>query len=136
MRIFLLSVLLVSLIACSDSVESVNGLLLGDTVNIKLNETLYLDGENVSLKFDDVLQDSRCPLDVICIWEGNASVALILSENSNKHDIVLNTYRPFGRDTTINNYKITLVDVHPYPMSDNTIDKSKYSVDILLELLN
>lgn len=134
MRIFAVILFIISIMSCSNPVGPRHEFVLGDTVSIKMKETVYLQNSGISIKFDDVLEDSRCPIDVMCFWEGNASVSLIFLERFSRHDIILNTYSSFGKDTTINNYKITLIDVHPYPESFQQIDKSKYSVDILLEL--
>ncbi len=33
-------------------------------------------GENLRLRFDDVLEDSRCPKGVECFWTGQARIAI------------------------------------------------------------
>jgi hypothetical protein len=43
-------------------------------VRIPLGETAQLG--DVSVKFNEVLEDSRCPKDVTCIWAGRARVQL------------------------------------------------------------
>ncbi len=46
---------------------------------VSLGELLQLD--NVSIKFIEVLEDSRCPKEVTCIWMGRARVLVEISEN-------------------------------------------------------
>jgi hypothetical protein len=41
---------------------------------------VWLDGTNHALTFEAVPEDSRCPRDVTCIWEGNAHAAFTLRE--------------------------------------------------------
>ena len=35
-----------------------------------------IQGENLRLRFDDVLEDSRCPKGVECFWTGQARIAI------------------------------------------------------------
>lgn len=39
--------------------------------------------EGLKVAFDDVRSDSRCPMDAICVWAGDATVAVSLSQVSN-----------------------------------------------------
>ena len=46
------------------------------TVRIPLGEAVAVD--SVSVRFDAVTEDSRCPPDVNCVWAGRAHVRLII----------------------------------------------------------
>jgi hypothetical protein len=46
-------------------------------IKIALGETVVLEG--VSIEFVEVLEDSRCPTDVVCVWEGQARVKLVIT---------------------------------------------------------
>ena len=69
----LLSILIIS---CSDSInESQDGIIqLSDTTQIYFKQTLYNFKESLSIQFDNLVSDSRCPIDAICVWEGDAEV--------------------------------------------------------------
>ena len=41
---------------------------------IELGETATVEG--LAITFDAVVDDSRCPLDAVCVWEGQAVVTL------------------------------------------------------------
>ena len=47
---------------------------------LALGGGVWLEGTNFLLIFDAVSEDSRCPRDVSCIWEGNARVAFTVRE--------------------------------------------------------
>lgn len=49
---------------------------LGEKVTVPLGKTLILRGEDFSLTFRDVLEDSRCPQGVECFFEGRVLVLL------------------------------------------------------------
>ena len=74
--------------------------------------------ENLMLYFYDI-EDSRCPSDVTCVWEGRV-LAMIRVSNST-HDVggpqeigfVQKTFPP---------YLITLKDIQPYPVSTEKPD--------------
>ncbi|MFC2125333.1 hypothetical protein ACFLU5_11010 [Bacteroidota bacterium] len=98
-------------------------------VELNKNDVFYsLDG-SVSITFLGISQDSRCPLDVVCVWEGSVTAKLELHEDGNQiisADLTIpgnnnyfmykNTYfrlvkvdpYPIRADALINNYTITL----------------------------
>jgi len=93
-----------------------------------VNNKLYNSYENnLSFKIDSVLEDSRCPSGVMCIWEGNAKVRFDFSLNNKLTQFSLNTANSFRRDTTITGYKIQLIRVNPYPVYPGLIKQSDYT---------
>ena len=47
-------------------------------IRIPLGETVMIDSYRV--EFVAVLEDSRCPEDVVCVWAGQAKVKVLISE--------------------------------------------------------
>ena len=89
-------------------------------VTIQLNECEEIQfGSNVvSLCFDELLEDSRCPVNAMCIWEGVAKASFTFDDGQQTHRIRLATSEvpgPETPDTTINGYKIELLNIEPYP---------------------
>ena len=80
-------------------------------VEINLDNSLYVN--DIEISFLEV-DDSRCPSDVTCVWQGQV-LATIQMQNKT-HEIIEQFslgYTP-GHMTP---YKITLVDVIPHPKS-------------------
>jgi hypothetical protein len=50
---------------------------LNQEFEIKVGEKVLVEG--LRLSFEAVTEDSRCPVDVTCVWAGNAKVLLKLS---------------------------------------------------------
>lgn len=50
------------------------------TVTLAVGESVLVDSVDVELTFSSVTEDSRCPVDVTCVWAGRAVVALAISE--------------------------------------------------------
>jgi hypothetical protein len=55
---------------------------LGEEFRLALGESLPLENTPYSLVFSRVIEDSRCPSGVSCVWEGNARVQILLREYS------------------------------------------------------
>lgn len=101
----------------SDSAVSI------DPFMIKLHQTLSVDSLDVEfLEIDD----SRCPSDVTCIWEGRTSVTLRIYNQTQYHTIILTNETP---TLHVDSYEITLIDVLPYPVSTEDITE-EYVVTI------
>ncbi|MBN2263032.1 MAG: hypothetical protein JW735_08970, partial [Prolixibacteraceae bacterium] len=60
----------------------------------------YTDENRNSFSFDELMEDSRCPMNANCVWEGNAKIRLSLkSSDDQEHSIELNTNSNFTIDT-------------------------------------
>lgn len=112
---------------------------VNDTIVLGYKQT-YRDLENnYSLELDSILEDSRCPIGLLCYWEGNAAVRLNLIMERKKYSIILNTSRRFTTDTVIDNIKFKLVGLTPYPRwtaaneSKDVIDYKDYIAKIKTE---
>ena len=102
------------IISCKKSgeTENPNLLRLADCKNYTYN------GETVSLCFDSLLADSRCPDKAICIWEGAAIAKFTFTKNNTSFPVKLSTHAffpQFPTDTIIENYKIAFLNLYPYP---------------------
>jgi hypothetical protein len=69
--------------------------------------------------FDSLIQDSRCPIGAVCIWEGTAQIKISFREGTQIHPIKMELrkfpFPGFTNDTTINGYRIIFTDLKPYP---------------------
>lgn len=114
------------------SYELVFNLFLNDTLTIKTNECLVNTEEMISICMDSVTSDSRCPGGVICFWEGEASVRFHTFVDNEVMSFILSCHPFFRNDTLIDGYNFSLINVSPYPIFDNPIEKEDYSAQILV----
>jgi hypothetical protein len=96
-------------------------------VKIALGETVTF--KKASVKFLKVVEDSRCPSDVNCIWEGQAIVLVEVTEAGKETQKVELLY---GKRKNISlfsseGYSLEGMSLKPYP-SSTTIDKMDYSL--------
>lgn len=104
-----------------------------DTVEIFVNEAYCSKRGDYCLKFDTVYSDSRCPIDVNCVWEGNAELGFILYSSNADLQFTLNTSSQFTRDTSINSNMFKVINLLPYPVSTDTVNQPDYKVILVLD---
>ncbi len=105
---------------------------LNEEESFKVNNE-YMSTDN-SLKIEIInIQDSRCPSDVVCVWQGEARVEIKLKE-SQTYSTVLSTYD--NQIDTLGDYSIELIDVQPYPVSTEVIEMEDYHVKLKIKLIS
>lgn len=80
-------------------------------IKLHLGQTINVD--DLKFTFSNV-DDSRCPSGVTCVWAGQVT-ATIYIENQTHTKIV--NFMPSDSYIFFSPYKITLLDVSPYPIS-------------------
>jgi len=104
----------------------------GDTITIQYQETIYNEEENIGIKFISLIEDSRCPVDLVCYWEGNAKILFRITKNALGKNFALNTYKEFTTDTVLFGYSISLIKVMPLRHSDSLYSQGDYSADLAI----
>lgn len=99
-------------------------------VNIGVNQTKAIRGTQLSVKFVEMVEDSRCPRDVNCIWAGNAKIRVTVTKRgSAPQTIQLNTMQS-GEVLTAHGYRLRLVGLTPTPASNIRINRNGYIANI------
>ena len=92
-------------------------------------------GENLSLRFTDVLEDSRCPTQVDCFWTGQARIAVeVLPQGSAPTTTEFNTNPTPGQNlqtARVGEYTIELQSLDPYPQTPEPIALEEYRAALL-----
>lgn len=99
--------------------------------------------DNIQVKFLEVVEDSRCPKDVQCMWAGEVKVkvevtnynaskpqpeerVLVLSPTADFDDLFGNIFHADG-------FNITAVNVKPYPISTKKIKPKEYALQFYVQ---
>ena len=128
-KLFMLCVCLVTFIACAKTPQPED---FPQTVELQPRTSKKISND-LTIRFNSVLEDSRCPTGVQCAWEGNAEILLELSGGS-LETVHLNTGGMFPRTEIYNGYTITLQDLKPYPAEGMHIDESRYTAVLSIDL--
>ncbi|MEH2082096.1 MAG: hypothetical protein V7K89_19615 [Nostoc sp.] len=111
------------------------GTTLDTSFYLKYGKTAYLPTENIEIKFSKVIQDSRCPTNVTCIWQGQVIIGLDIIKNGKQVSTLTLTLIP-GRDPLpvqfLDKYSVKLIQVSPYPISGKTIAPQDYIIKIVV----
>jgi hypothetical protein len=103
---------------------------LGEEFDLRLNETAYIASTPLSVQAEAVREDSRCPIDVVCAWAGNARVSLTLREGTNAYGADVNsTLQP--RAVSRFGYTVELLDIRPPQVSTQTIPGGAYVIRLV-----
>ncbi len=99
-------------------------------MTLKINEQTTDETSGITVKFVELVEDSRCPEGVNCIWAGNAKVKISVSKNgANGQTIELNTnLQP--RSVVYEGLTITLSDVTPHPKNNIKINRSEIAATL------
>lgn len=92
-----------------------------------LGESFTLPNGSI-ITFTDVLEDSRCPTDVDCVWEGNFKMLL---QVNNEGKLLNSNLEP--KSLEVDGLTLSISKVEPAPISTREISKNEYSVTIKYE---
>lgn len=89
----------------------------------------------LKIKFLSVLEDSRCPEDVDCIWAGNAKVKIeVYSQRAGTKVFELNTNGgPKGNQ--LDGFAIEIVGIEPKLRSDRPVKNEDYRLTVKVSRL-
>lgn len=133
MRIFL-CLSFIAFVGCSknDLPTEIDVNMLPITVDVGVGQTVRVTGEGISLTFDSVTSDTRCPLGLECFWEGDAGAQMrIQGLNVPARVCTLHTSLE-PKLIVVNSVKITLKRVVPYPKVGLKINPLEYVVSLEL----
>jgi len=97
------------------------------------DELAFFESENIWIRFVNVREDSRCPADVLCVWQGRVSIAVnvIKGEQNIGFPLTVGESDSLALQT-FDGYYIRLIEVEPYPFSSHEIQSSEYIATLLV----
>ena len=106
----------------------------------KEGESLFLKDHDMTFTFAKMLEDSRCPKEVNCVWEGVATAQIELMGTYTrpvkvKLSTQSNPQRGYDNKAYFNGYQYTLVQADPYPTAGAgfSANSGKYVIGIKVE---
>lgn len=97
---------------------------------LQVNKQKVITKDKLKITFVSVLEDSRCPIGVDCIWAGNAKLQLKISQAKGaSKTFELNTnLQP--QVFTFEGYEIKIVDLTPTPKVNVRINRKSYTATV------
>lgn len=87
----------------------------GVTFDLPIGKTASLSGNGVRITFKQVQEDSRCPVDVQCVWAGDAKIQLTISRDGVPDDVKVISLTPPNNETTSGDLRIRFMGLAPVP---------------------
>ena len=111
------------------------GARLDQAFTLSLNQEARFEEDDLVVRFTSILEDSRCPKQVLCAWSGQGVVQIQVQLNGSlPTSFELNTIPSLKQDTVVYmKYTIRLLDLAPYPEDPQTpIPPGAYTITLVV----
>ncbi len=97
---------------------------------LRVGATARIEGSDLAVRFDDVPKDSRCPVDVVCITAGDATVTLFVT-GGGAADATHEVHAiDAPREARHGAWNVALVRLEPRPVSTRKTPRGDYVVTL------
>ena len=100
---------------------------VGDTIRLRLGSSARIGTTGIVVGFTRVVGDSRCPIDALCVWAGDAEVRVDLSAGPAKTSAQLHSFLE-PKSVDYNGYVFRLIEVAPALRSTETPRTEDYVI--------
>ncbi|MDI1243446.1 MAG: hypothetical protein PSX80_16150 [bacterium] len=97
-------------------------------VQVQINKEVTAAG-GLKIAFVELVEDSRCPADVQCVWAGNAKIKVRVTKNGKSQVVELEMVTK-GMRPNFGNYRLTLKALSPELRSNVRINRNGYVATI------
>jgi hypothetical protein len=104
----------------------------GNEFALALGKTATINGTGTRMTFRQVTDDSRCPVDVQCVWAGDAKIELTISRSGSADDAKILSLTPPNNETTSGDLRIRFVGLAPAPRSTEDRAQRKYVAHLVV----
>jgi hypothetical protein len=102
-------------------------LLSGSPVELPLGTPVKDPVSKATFTFVTVVNDSRCPKGVTCVWEGDAVIEVrVTREGGEAETVQLHSNAPAGQGAVVRGLRIALERLEPYPEEGRSISAGDY----------
>jgi hypothetical protein len=129
------SLLVVLLMCCTNNEEKVKT-TLGQEFSLRIGQIAQINRDELEIKFEQVVEDSRCPKGVTCIWAGQVSCELQIKDKESSSNVKLTEPGSPGapNQITYKKYRI-FYHIQPYPEANKKISHEDYELILKIEKL-
>jgi hypothetical protein len=99
-------------------------LRVGQTAGVGTSQAIAL------VRFNGVIQDSRCPVDVECVTAGSATVLLSVQTALDVHDVSMEVPPEGAVELIVDELTVTAIGVRPNAQQGVTVDPLDYIVGL------
>ena len=101
-------------------------------LSVAYGQTVSIGDPGTTVRFDAVVEDSRCPADAMCVWEGRAVVRLTVVDAGRETPVEIGSLPASARLATAGSIRVEWVQLEPYPFAGRPSDQAEYRLTIRL----
>jgi hypothetical protein len=105
----------------------------GENFDLRAGGTAALRDTPFSIRFERVVEDSRCPAGVNCVWAGEAVVRLHLRSGADSSTVDLRTTDGPNREGSLQTFRVRLIRVMPAPRDGVQIKPDQYVATLSIQ---
>lgn len=123
-----------------DFTDRTTEIAFGQEFRVEYDQTVRLE-DGTELRFLELKKDTRCPEDALCPYEGEAVIALVLEDDDRPGSVVElkipgladRHSRDRHKPEQFWEYRLTLLQLDPYPLTDHIERRFRYVATLLVE---
>jgi hypothetical protein len=125
-RVISALLIIILFISCDKRLEYLD---MNKSVDLSYGKCFMDSSRILTVCFDSILSDSRCPDGANCIWAGEAIARFNIKVGQNE---VRKVDLRLSNDTVINGYKFSFISLNPYPSASQEISVNDYIARIII----
>lgn len=107
---------------------------VGEEFSLAVGEIVSVEGAMLSVEFVEVIEDSRCPTGVQCVWEGNGAIMVrTITDAGLEADTLHTNLQPSVLH--LGEIQLELLFLHPFPEAPGTIPTDSYRATFVTRLI-
>jgi hypothetical protein len=117
------------------AVETAVSVEPGASFTLAPGETALVKGTDTRITFRQMREDSRCPVDVTCVWEGDAKIEIVISRAGAADETRILSIRPTNNEVRTGNLRLRFVSLAPVPRQAEANTTRKYRAEFVVDQL-
>jgi hypothetical protein len=105
----------------------------GASFTLAPGETAAVKGADARITFKKVTDDSRCPVDVTCVWAGDAKIEITISRNGAPDETRVLSITPPKHEAVVGNLRIKFVSLAPVPHQADPNPRRNYRAEFVVD---
>ena len=99
-------------------------------VKVQINQQKKVIGTKFTVKFLEMVEDSRCPSDTNCIWAGNAKIKIRVTKSGKTAKIFELNTNLADKTVVFEGHEFKLTALTPAPRSNIRINRNGYTATL------
>ncbi len=96
-------------------------------IKVRVGKQKKFSRSKISVKFVSLIEDSRCPEGVNCVWAGNARIKVQISEGKDAGETFEMNTNLGAKGASFRGYAVNLVSLTPTPKADAKVSSDSYA---------